>query len=90
MANDYKNPAESFSSNAVSLPHFTTLFGTAGNDTRVCKESVLKQSLLNVYLPQVEASSMVEPYNSNDQLCSAVEVQHIYFVCFIITTQPGN
>ena len=45
MADDYKNPAESFSSNTVSFLHFTSSFGTAGNDTRVCKESVL-QSLL--------------------------------------------
>jgi len=90
VADDYKNPAESFSLNAVSLPYFTTLFGTAGNDTMVCKESLLKQSLLNVYLLQVEASSTVEPFGSNDRLCSAVQVQHMYFVCFIITTQPGN
>ena len=39
MASDYKSPVESCSRNAA---HFTSSFGTAGNDTMVCKESVLQ------------------------------------------------
>ena len=44
MADDYKNPA------ADSVSQFSTLFGTGGNDIRVCKESVLQSLLERVFI----------------------------------------